>query len=178
MFAIASLFDPLTDERTRKFWDILENNCGLSGIKLTPYPHFSWLSAQDLKWTPVRKKVRRITTKMSLFKVYTAGIGIFTGRLPIIYISLVKTEGLFSLHQRIWKRIYPDLVEPNGYYSPDRWIPHITIGYGDVNGQNLPCAIEGLLPLQMNFEIDINNISVIFNTPTDSGIKEKFLFGS
>src|SRR5450759_3562562 len=174
MLAIASLLDPATDQQTKNLWQFLEDNCGLAGIKTAPFPHFSWLSCDDLNWIPVSKNLDRIAIKVKSFKVSTAGLGIFGGSKPILYVSIVKTPELLAIHQQIWNKVRRYLVNPQDYYLPENWMPHITIAYGDLTPANLACAIQNLVFETMSFEILINNISVIFNTPEGMGIKASF----
>ena len=175
MLAIASLLDPATDQQTKKLWRFLEDKCGLAGIKTAPYPHFSWLTCDDLNWDPVSKNLGRIAIKVKGFTAITAGLGIFGGPKPILYIPIVKTPELLAIHQNIWGKVRRYLVNPQDYYLPENWMPHITIAYGDLAPANLACAIQDLAFETLSFEIIINNISVIFNTPADGvGIKASF----
>jgi 2'-5' RNA ligase len=174
MLAIASLLDPTTDQQTKNLWRFLEDKCGLAGIKTTPYPHFSWLSCDDLNWAPVSKNLARIAINVKSFKASTAGLGIFSGSKPILYVSVVKTPELLDIHQKIWRKVRHHLVNPQDYYLPEYWMPHITIAQGDLTPANLSCALQDLAFVTMSFEIIINNISVIFNTPEGVGVKARF----
>jgi 2'-5' RNA ligase len=177
MFAIASLFKPAANHSTQKLWDTLEKNCGLSGIRTSPYPHFSWLSAEELKWNAIQTRLRRICASTQSFKVRTAGLGIFTGPRPILYLPLVKTLELMRLHERIWKAELKYLVQPNAYYAPGSWIPHITIAYGDLTLENLPCAITDILNNPLELDILVDNVSVIYRQDEEAGVREVFRLG-
>jgi 2'-5' RNA ligase len=47
---------------------------------------------------------------------------------------------------------------PSLYYSPTKWIPHITLAYNDVNLTNLECALKTLANQSYEWEIKIDNI--------------------
>lgn len=174
MQAIASLLDPVTNEQTKDLWRVLEEKCGLAGIKTTPYPHFSWLSCEDLDWARVCKKLEKITSKVSGFRVNTAGIGIFPGANPILYIPVIKTPELLQIHQLIWKEVAQYLIKPQDYYLPDQWMPHITLAHGDLNQDNLACAIRDLALDSRVYEIFVDNISVIFHIDDKVGVNAVF----
>lgn len=174
MFAVASLFDPQSKERIWDIWNKLESRCGLNGIKATPYPHFSWLGFDDMDWMAVRERLIGISNDIKPFQVQTAGLGIFTGKRLILYISLVKTPLLLAAHKKIWKSISASISQPNPFYAPNRWMPHITIAYGDLDAGKLSCALDGLVEDVLDFTINIDNISVIFQTPFSIGIREEF----
>jgi 2'-5' RNA ligase len=174
MLAIASLLDEATDQQTRDLWRLLEEKCDLSGIKKAPYPHFSWLSCEDLAWSPVNAKLKRFTVKLNTLRVKTAGLGIFSGKIPILYLAIVKTQQLMDIHQMLWKKVGPHLINPQAYYLPDMWMPHITIAHGDLDADNLSCAIRNLAFDLIAFDIHINNISVIFHNTEDVGVKATY----
>jgi 2'-5' RNA ligase len=174
MLAIASLLDPVSDGQTRDLWRLLEEKCGLVGIKATPFPHFSWLSCQDLDWTRASKRLAKIAAGVKGFKVTTAGLGIFPGVNPILYLPVVKTPELQKIHYLIWKEVGKYLVNPHEYYTPEQWVPHITIAYGDLNLDNLECAIHNLAANDKVYEIFVNNISVMFQNQDGVGIQTRF----
>jgi hypothetical protein len=74
----------------------------------------------------------------------------------------------------VWKEIGRYLVNPQDYYLPDQWVPHITIAYGDLNQDNLLCAIRDLVADTRVYEIFVNNISVMYQTKDGVGIKARF----
>ena len=174
MLAVASLLDSVADEQTKDLWRRLEEKCGLTGIWATPFPHFSWMSCQGLDWSKVSKKLEKVAARVNGFKVTTAGIGIFPGISPILYLRVVKTPDLLKVHQLVWKEVGKYLVNPQEYYLPEQWMPHITIAYGDLNQDNLVCAIRDLAQEARTYEIFVNNIVVMYQTKDGVGIKARF----
>jgi 2'-5' RNA ligase len=177
MLAIASLLDPETDQQIRRLWELLEEKCGLLEIKSAPFPHFSWAASEDIEWRSASKKLEKITHKTEAFKVRTAGLGIFSGPTPVLYIPIVKSPFLLATHLEIWKRLERFLIKPQGYYSPNQWIPHITIALGDLDAEKLSCAVQDLAFQKMAFDISVTNISVIYHTNEGVGIKSRFELG-
>jgi 2'-5' RNA ligase len=174
MLAIASLLDPFTDQQTRNLWQLLEEKCGLYEIKTAPFPHFSWFGCEDLQWKPVRHKLNSFCRSQNSFSVKTSGIGLFSGPVPILFVSLVKTFELMDMHRKIWRRLEKDLIGANELYSPEQWVPHITIAHGDVTPSNLCCAVKELAFQPLEFEVRVNNISVIYHNEEGVGIKDRF----
>jgi len=177
MLAIASLLNPDTDQQTRTMWQLLEEKCGLLGIKAAPYPHFSWFASEDIQWTPARRKLDRIAARIKPFTVWTAGLGIFSGPSPVLYVALVKSAELLETHRMIWRRMERYLVAPQNFYAPEQWMPHITIAHGDLDPEKLACAVQDLAFEKVRFEVAINNISVIYHNTKGIGIKSRFELG-
>ncbi|MEM5773927.1 MAG: hypothetical protein AAGU05_02915, partial [Anaerolineaceae bacterium] len=64
-------------------------------------------------------------------------------------------------HQIIWNSFSGKVKEINSYYSPQNWVPHITIGYGDVTLETLSCALKNLLHMDLSLTIRIDNLSYL-----------------
>ncbi len=176
MIAIASLLDIHANRQVEEIWDWLEANCGLSEIKLTPLPHFSWQTAETYDIEPLEAALQGLTSRITPFTVRTAGIGVFTGEIPVFYLSLVKTSQLLSLHQMIWEHVSPFGRTINDLYAPEYWIPHISLAYRDITPAKLACALEGLIYSPLDIEILVDNLSVIYQVGGLDGVRSRFDF--
>jgi 2'-5' RNA ligase len=176
MYAIASLLDPYSSQKIQELWDYLESDCGLSGIKKTPLPHFSWQGANDYHFPQVSELLQKLANEIAPFAVKTAGLGIFTSESPILYLPLVKTQHLMKIHKKIWDGVETNADQLIDFYAPDSWMPHITLAYHDLNRQNLPCAFSELAFRPFKFEITVNNLAVIYQSDQEVGLREEHLF--
>ncbi len=177
MIAIASLLDVHANRQVEEIWDWLEANCGLSEIKLSPLPHFSWQTAEGYNIDQMEAALQELTITITPFTVRTAGIGIFTGEIPVFYLALVKNSQLLNLHKTIWDRITPFSRKVNDLYDPEYWIPHISLAYRDITPAKLSCALEGLIYSPLEMEIIVDNLSVIYQVGGLDGVKSRFDFG-
>ncbi len=177
MIAIASLLDVHANRQIEEIWDWLEANCGLSEIKLSPLPHFSWQTAEGYDIDQMEAGLQNLASQIHPFTVRTAGIGIFTGEIPVFYLALVKTTQLLNLHQMIWERITPFARTINELYGPEYWIPHISLAYRDITPAKLSCALEGLIYSPLGIDIVVDNLSVIYQVGGLDGVKSRFDFG-
>jgi hypothetical protein len=50
MIAIASLLNMQANQRIQHMWDLLDANCGLSEMKLTPLPHLPGKVLKVINW--------------------------------------------------------------------------------------------------------------------------------
>ena len=58
MHGIVSLLPQPYYSEVEKLWDRLENNFGLSGIRVTPFPHFSWQIGENYDEPLLRKRLK------------------------------------------------------------------------------------------------------------------------
>jgi 2'-5' RNA ligase len=161
MHGLVSLLEEKYYKEVESIWQMLEGKCGLSGIKATPFPHFSWLIASDFDWEALETVLEEIAQKTRPFIVNTSGIGIFSGASPVIFIPIIRTQELNILHQHIWEAIQPCGEGISPYYSPKNWVPHITLAQTDLTQENISCAMQKLAFQNFNWEIKVDNISFI-----------------
>ena len=174
LIGIVSLLDSDHNKLIEELWANLEREFSVHGVYVTLYPHFSYHVAQDYDVDKIEPVLKRITSNISTFKVRTSGSGIFTGASPVLYIPIVRSLELTQLQQELWEQISTassDIVE---YYHPDQWVPHITIGFGDISKDNLSQIIPFLAERDFSWEITINNIALIYDTGTKQEMKSRF----
>jgi 2'-5' RNA ligase len=162
MNGIVSLLDNTTYQTVEEIWAELDRELGLRGIYITPYPHFSLHVAEQYDYTQLELLLARFAAETPTFQATTAGLGIFTGPLlPVVYITVTRSPLLTKLHQALWPLVEPVSAGINAYYHPDRWIPHITLGHGDITWENLPDVIRLLNGRNFAWTIPINNLAIL-----------------
>ena len=161
MHGIATLLDAQHNSTVGNLWQKLEEDCDLTGIKLTPIPHFSWHVAEQYNVPRLKDVLEGLAEASSSFTIRTNGLGLFTGDKPIIYIPIVKNERLIHYHRAIWEMVTDIGHGISQLYAPELWMPHITLAYGDVNRERLMCAMERLSFRNFNWEIQVDNVALI-----------------
>src|SRR6266704_4044580 len=174
MHGIVTLLDNDHYRLIEDLWAELERRFSVHGVYITPYPHFSYHVAQDYDLGLVESVLQRITSNITTFKVRTSGLGIFTGASPVLYIPVVRSLELTQLHQELWQEISTVSSGVQEYYNPDRWMPHITIGFGDISKDNLSQIIPFLAERDFSWEITVDNIALIYDTGTKQEMKSRF----
>jgi hypothetical protein len=171
MHGIVSLLDNDHNQLVEELWADLEREFSVHGVYVTPYPHFSYHVAQDYDMDKIEPVLDRITSNIATFKVRTSGLGIFTGTSPVLYIPVARSLELAELHQELWEQISSSSSGVQEYYHPNQWMPHITIGFGDISKENLFQIIPFLAERDFNWEITVNNLGLIY----DTGIKQELM---
>jgi len=176
MIAIASLLDPSANAKTKEIWGLLEQLCGLSGFRLAPLPHFTWQSAENYLLGDVEPLLQAFTADIAPFELHTTGLGVFTGRSPILYLPIVKSQYLVDLHHRLWEILSVYGVGSNNHYAPSGWVPHITLAYRDTTPENLACAVQNLSQQDLHLTLRVDHISVLYQFNDNDGIRSRFNF--
>ena len=167
MHGFVSLLDNIHYSIVEDLWKELEEQFGLTGIKVTPYPHFSWQVAEEYNLDKIENLMQNLSKKLKPFKIKTTGLGIFAGENIILYITVTINRELLTYHEKIFnhfKGITHGIVQ---YYTPNNWVPHISLAYTDLTQDNIGEVVKYLSLKNYHWDIKINNIAFIYE-PTGS----------
>jgi len=162
MHGLVSLLDEQHYRQVESIWHMLEKECALTGIRVTPFPHFSWLIGSDFDWPSLQIGMKELATQTSPFTVRTTGLGLFSGPNPVIFVPVIRNKELSEFHNLVWDRIHPLGTNLSAYYAPPHWTPHISLAYSDVTPANLSRVIDRLAFQTYNWEIQVDNITFIY----------------
>jgi len=172
MHGLVSLLPEPHYTQVQDIWEELALEHDLQGIRVTPYPHLSWQIAQDYDFGRLEKIIDALARGTPPLVVHSAGLGLFTGVRPVVYIPVVKDAELMELHARIWHSVQPTCQGLSPYYSPQAWMPHISLAYEDVSPANIGPLIESLAFRPFNWEMTIDNISLIYEPEGQIGVQK------
>lgn len=161
MHGIVSLLDRQHNQKVEELWHELDLDCGLEGVQDAPIAHFSWHIAEGYQNENLRPIMKEIAAASQPFFARTTGIGLFTGKKPVVYISLVKNDLLLRFHKIIWQKVNEFAVNPSPFYTPAAWMPHITLAHAGGEWRSLLCAMEKLAYQPFNWEILVDNLALI-----------------
>ncbi len=163
MHSVGSLLDNKHYQQVEDLWAELAREFAVSGIYDQPRPHFSYQVATRYNVKSLVPVLRRFAASKTSFKVRTGGLGIFTGPRLVLYIPVVRSPELTQFHQALWQEIFRTASGILDYYHPAYWVPHITIGIGDMNKDNLSQIVRFLAERDLNWEITVDNIALVHN---------------
>ena len=161
MNGIVSLLDREFYEWVGQLWLELRWRFGLQGIYQTPYPHFSYHVSTDYDLGRLSAVLPQLAQETAVFSVSTSGLGVFTGAQPVLYIPVVRTAELSQFHERVWTAVEPFSQGTLAYYSPDNWLPHITLAQHDLTPENLPEVTQWLNEQNLAWQMRVDNLSLI-----------------
>ena len=169
MHGLVSLLDLNHYKLVEALWHRLEKECGLSGVKATPYPHFSWQIAEYYPEPETETAIQTIAIQTKSFKVYTGGLGIFSGPQPVVFISIARSAELNLLHEQLWRQFKTSAKGLSPFYNPQRWMPHITLIFGKEKTEALQCGLSRLTSQSFDWEMEVNNISFVSQATNQIG---------
>lgn len=161
MDGVASRLPAAAAEPVRAVWAELETEFGWRGVFVTPFPHFSYHVAQAYDGPRAAAALEAAAGRLAPFTITTAGLGVFTGPAPVLYVPIVRTAALSAVQAQIWAALEPLSTGAEPYYRPEQWLPHITLGIGDVTAEALGQALARLGPRRFQWTIPIREVSLL-----------------
>jgi hypothetical protein len=177
MHGIVSLLDETHYTLVEKLWAEVAGSLGLEGFYRTPFPHFSYHVAPHYDMTMLSLALKRLAAHQRPFTVKTAGLGLFSGPQPVLYIALVRTPALSAFQQLVWQEVAPTASGSLAYYHPEQWVPHITLADGPGFQLHLPEVVRFLGYRTFQWEINLNNLALIHDTGMAQEIGLQLPFG-
>jgi 2'-5' RNA ligase len=160
---VVSMLDPEHYQQVKDLWAELAKKFGVTGIYVSSRPHITFQIATSYEVKSLESILQRFAAGKTSLKVRTSGLGLFTGSEPILYIPVVRSPELTQFHEALWQEFSRTVSSIEDLYHPSRWIPHITIGIGDMNKRNLSQIIRFLADRDFNWEITLDNIVLVHN---------------
>lgn len=161
MAATASLLDEDHAAKVLAIWQELNDGFGLEAVSISPDPHFSYQTSRSFDLEMLERVVGDVATNAWPLKIQTAGLGIFSGERPTLYLPIVRTPELTKLQLALWSAGAMATTEPSPEYHPARWVPHITVAQGDVTSELLPQVVSRLNRAELTWEMEVDNLAII-----------------
>jgi hypothetical protein len=175
MHGVVSLLDREHEERAESLWREIERTFGVRGEYATPVPHCSYHVAERYDLPRVTAALERLAAVTTPFSVTANGVGVFTGPRPVVYVPIARHAALSHLHAAVWSSLDGLAGEVTAYYRSERWLPHITLSFGDVHPERLPAIVGFLNQQPLEWEIRIDNLSLITDATGVQALAERFV---
>ena len=129
-YAVTLPLDAAAAGRVRRMWDALAEQAGIDdAIRLGYAPHLTLAVLPDAApATEIEKAVFHVTKDWSPFSVTLAGLGVFPGAPPVVWVAPAVTGELLARHAALHEGLAAFAVHP--HYQRNHWVPHVTLSQG------------------------------------------------
>lgn len=171
MYAIISELEHATSLAIEKLLKESTAGCNLDGLKKAGPYHLSWQGAQSYEIEETENRLRMIAKTFAPVETRVDGIGVFTGEEPVFFLTVTRTPLLSVLNQTIWESLQPVSTGQNPYYSPQEWVPHISIYYGNPkSAAAMGCIVKNITPNPLRIDIKIDHLSLGYFREQENGV--------
>lgn len=176
---VIALLDPDATRRVEALWSEMHGRFGVRPGFPGAVPHVTFhISSHDVE-PRAATAVEGVARTTPPFTLNCSGLGVFTGAEPILFLVVARSSAAASLAERLEQALRAAGCGPTDpYYTPDRWIPHITIAQQNLAGADLPGLLAWLSGQPLAMELPITAISIARETPTGADILATFPLGA
>ncbi len=160
MLSILSLIEKSETSEINRILDAVRPVLVDKSPLIWQYPHITWHSAEEYALPVLEQSLQELASSWEKIKIRVTGIGMFTGKVQVLYLPVIKTSTLVQLQKQIFQLTKPISRQPTKYFQPEIWIPHITIISNPNEQQSIPIAIQILSEMKVDFEVEINNLAL------------------
>lgn len=140
--AIEMFLDSHADAQVQRIWDTLAD-ANLPSLRTRTHqrhrPHVSLTVTESLAGadlTALRHVLADLHPELDLYV-----LGTFPGNEGVLFLGVVVTAELLTLHQQVHQSLRDQPVQHWRYFLPDRWVPHCTLAQ-DLDRAGLAIAID------------------------------------
>jgi 2'-5' RNA ligase len=170
MYAIATLLSQDVARPGLKLEQVFDHIYKVAHVIPPNLLHVSWFVTPELNMQGLEDEMNSLVKNWKSFSFKTKGLGLFNQKPIVIYLPIIRTLEITKMHGAIWDLLTPHTRQAVQNYSPERWIPHITIGYGEITNTRIASAFSQLVSEPLIFNSSMENISLIYNIDGDSGV--------
>lgn len=172
--AIVSVLDTPHHELIAAIWDELRQQFKIAELYETPIPHISYHVAYNYEADALAQILSDCAQIWAPFAITTAGLGLFTGDQPVLYIPVVRTDQLAAFRDDLSLRLQSIARKPVSHYQSENWVPHITLTLGHLEEESLGAIVAHLCRRSFRWSIPINNVAVICDQCGVRGVQAQY----
>ena len=109
---VVSLLDEEHSALVESLWVELESELDLRGLSGRIIPHLSFHVADAYEQQTFERALEAFASDHSSIRIKTAGLGIFTGPAPTLYVAVERCPALSEFHKDLWAADLGYLAEP------------------------------------------------------------------
>ncbi len=144
----------------RGWWELLEAELGLQGLRRVPFPHVTLMGYDGLDQAKIQAELLPEIEGLGPISLKTSGLGLFFRPQPVIYLPVVRSRELTEFHRGLLKVVESLGGEVMPLHTPEAWMPHLTLAQFDLTPELQLEAVKLLSGLDLSLEFEVRNLTL------------------
>ncbi len=158
---VVSILEGEAYAETKRMWRFFEKEYDSKSIQNFPHPHISYQGGlcEDLR--TIDLKLKHLSSEISPFPVTTGEINTFIKPERVIFLSVTRTKTLRVIQTKIDALLQRYCSRTFRFYTPQNWIPHITLAQRDLIPNHFRNAKKDLENYHPRHKLILHNICLV-----------------
>lgn len=145
-------------EAVEKIWSELDQHFAIKSVWQNPIPHFSWQIAEKHDINAIVPILESFSKGHEPFTIETQGLSHFDGEEMVLFIKIVPEKQIIDLHKKLWTLLLAHSEKVSMIYSPQTWVPHITLASQGLTTAVLRDIKQYLMAEPFHWRMRVDNI--------------------
>jgi 2'-5' RNA ligase len=175
MPGVIAVLDDVHSARVEALWDEMERRFAVPKGYPGALPHITFhLGSHDVD-AGAEAVVERVAARTRPLTITTAGLGVFGGSSPVVYLAVARSPEVAALAGDLGAEMEAGgFPSTDPYFAPDKWIPHITIAHRNLAGIALGPVLAWLVEQPLAWEVPLRSLSIARETESSVEILATF----
>jgi 2'-5' RNA ligase len=168
---VVSVLEGEAYAETKRMWRLFEEKYYSTAIQNFPHPHLSFQGGISKNLKTIDSELQNLSHEINPFPVTIRGIETFEKPERVIFLSVKRTKILRGIHKKIDALLQTHCSWTFPYYTPQNWIPHVTLIQRDITPSDFRNAIRELENYRPQYELTLRNICLVIWYDQDRKIR-------
>jgi 2'-5' RNA ligase len=158
---VVSILEGEAYAETKRMWRFFEKKYNSTAIQNFPHPHLSFQGGRSKNLKTIDAELQNLSREINPFPVTLRRIETFEKPERVIFLSVKRTRILRNIHKKIDALMQKHCSWTFPYYTPQNWIPHVTLAQRDLTPTDFRSAIKELENYRPQYELTMYNICLV-----------------
>ncbi|OGD59433.1 hypothetical protein A3K78_07465 [Candidatus Bathyarchaeota archaeon RBG_13_52_12] len=159
IIGILSVIEDQPYKEVMRLWKLFEKQYNSIGVQIFNHPNLTFQGGEVKDIKVLTRDFRDLAAEIEPFKIEVDGFGRFDKR--VIYIRVMKSREIARINEAVDQLLRSSGVAVFEEYTPEHWIPHITVAMDDLVGSEFDKAWSSLSGVKFGFEQKLHNICLV-----------------
>ena len=143
----------------KRLWTLFERKYDSRAVQAYSHPHICYQAAKTSNVGQMKKDLQQLVWQIRPFEIAVDGFRHF--RNEVIYLGVRKTRELTKIHKLVHRFLETHCQDLFELYSPEHWIPHITLAMEDLSEDNFKRAWREFEGSSIHYKQRVHNICMV-----------------
>jgi 2'-5' RNA ligase len=161
IYAVVSLLGGDAHDEVMAIWQLLERRFGLRGAQEAIFPHVTYFVGEGGDLPTLHECVAAAAEAEQPLSITLDGLGLFPLPAPVLFLRAVRSAALARLYGRVLDaaRCAGTTIWP--HYTPEMWVPHVTLALRDLHPSILPEVVDALRHCRLRMRTPLAELQIV-----------------